>query len=84
VNCHDDMDCEKAFRLLDGYLDRSLNEEDRAQIEEHLNVCTRCACEYRCEETFVREVRAKLGRLQAPPELMDRIRAHLDQLASGS
>jgi hypothetical protein len=56
VNCHDDMDCEKAFRLLDGYLDRSLNEEDRAQ----------------------------LGRLQAPPELMDRIRAHLDQLASGS
>ena len=83
MDCHD-MNCEEAFRLLDGYLDRSLDADDRAQVEEHLNTCTRCACEYRCEETFVREVRAKLRRLQAPPDLMDRIRAHLDHLETGT
>lgn len=71
------MSCAEAFQRLDGYLDRVLSPEEQEEVQAHLEDCAQCACEYRYEEAFVREVRAKLDRLQAPPELMSKIRARL-------
>jgi anti-sigma factor (TIGR02949 family) len=71
------MTCAEAFARLDAYLDRTLSPEEQRDLESHLEACSNCSCEYQYEESFLREVRAKLNRLQAPPELMGKIRAKL-------
>ena len=71
------LTCAEAFERLDAYLDRTLTPGEAQELEGHLEACSECACEYRYEERFVREVRAKLNRLQAPPELMRKIRSKL-------
>jgi mycothiol system anti-sigma-R factor len=77
MNCEDPNKCKETLERLDSFLDRALTDEERHAVEAHLDECSRCACEYRYEESFVREVRQKLKRLHAPPELMDKIRAKL-------
>jgi anti-sigma factor (TIGR02949 family) len=74
------MTCADAFARLDAYLDRTLTPEEAQEVEGHLQACSECACEYRYEERFLREVRAKLKRLQAPPELMRKIRSKLGSM----
>lgn len=74
------MTCAEAFARLDAYLDRTLSDEEQSELEAHLEACSNCSCEYHYEESFVREVRAKLKRLQAPPELMGKIRSKLGSL----
>jgi anti-sigma factor (TIGR02949 family) len=78
MSCHDSDVCEEMFKRLDAYLDRALSEEERLEVEGHLHECAHCACEYRYEAAFVREVREKLKRLQAPPALMDKIKVKLE------
>lgn len=79
MNCEDPNKCRDTLDQLDSFLDRALSQEERLAVETHLEECSRCACEYRYEESFVREVRQKLKRLQAPPELMAKIRLKLEE-----
>jgi len=65
--------CEDAFRRLDDYVDRALSPDERERVEHHLEECEACAREYRFELGFVREVRDKLRRISAPPDLLERI-----------
>jgi anti-sigma factor (TIGR02949 family) len=67
------LTCEELFRRLDDYLDREVTEEDAVRVREHLEVCAVCAAEYRFEESVLRNVRDKLRRIAAPPDLMSRI-----------
>jgi anti-sigma factor (TIGR02949 family) len=69
--------CEDAFRRLDDYVDRALGEEERVKVEAHLAVCEACASEYRFENSVIREVRAKLNRIMAPTDLLERISIRL-------
>lgn len=69
--------CEDVFRRLDDYVDRALSAEERERVENHLAECEACAREYRFETGFVREVRAKLQRISAPSDLLDRISSRL-------
>jgi len=73
--------CEDAFRRLDDYLDRALTSDERAKVEAHLRECEACASEYRFESTFVDDVRAKLKRIMAPDELLERISEQLARAA---
>lgn len=73
--------CEETFRRFDDYLDRELTLEERALVEEHLEHCERCTREVRFEENVLREVRAKVARVAAPPGLLDRIRRTLAEAA---
>ncbi len=83
MNAPDRYTCEDVFRKLDDYLDRELTPDDLRRVEEHLATCARCASEHRFEETFLADVRRKVSRIEAPPDLMARISAHLASLKSG-
>ena len=42
--------CDKCEELLQGYLDRELTNDERAEAESHLQLCDYCARRYRFEE----------------------------------
>jgi mycothiol system anti-sigma-R factor len=77
VTVYEDL-CEKCEELMQPFLDRQLDESERAKAEEHLARCGYCARRYRFEETlrqFVRlacaepmppELKAKLAALRTP------------------
>lgn len=68
-------DCGKCERLLQGYLDRELTEQEVAEAEEHLNGCDYCRRRYRFEESLRQYVRTTAVE-RMPPGLM----AKLEQL----
>lgn len=71
--------CQESFDRLDDYLDRELTAEEMAIVRGHVLECERCAKEFACEETWIREVRGKLRRIDVPEALTARIRRALDQ-----
>lgn len=73
----DRLTCEDMFRRLDDFLDRELSAAEMEQVRQHLDNCARCASEYRFDESVLRQVRERLARVQAPPGLLDAIRARL-------
>ena len=60
--------CEKCEELLQPFLDRELNDEERAEAERHLDECTYCRKRYRFEEELRRFVRQAAVE-EMPPEL---------------
>ena len=70
--------CERCEELLQPFLDRELSDQERAQAEEHLDLCAYCRKRYRFEEAlrrFVRqaviedmrpELKTKLAELRTP------------------
>jgi len=69
-----DDPCEKCEEWMQPYLDRELDDTERAEAEEHLAGCGYCRKRYRFEEslrTFVRDVCAE----QMSPELKKKLAA---------
>lgn len=64
--------CEKCEELLQPFLDRDLNEEERAIAEEHLNLCAYCRKRYVFEEELRRFVRQAVSE-EMPPELKTKL-----------
>ena len=70
--------CDQCEELLQPYLDRELNDEERAEAERHLDGCSFCRKRYRFEvelRRFVRqavveemrpELKVKLSELRTP------------------
>jgi anti-sigma factor (TIGR02949 family) len=75
----DRYSCEETFRRLDDYLDRELTPHEMQLVGEHLEICALCASEYAFEESVLKQVRAKLKRVAAPPDLMAKIMRALGQ-----
>jgi anti-sigma factor (TIGR02949 family) len=73
-----DGDCGKCERLLQGYLDRELSEQEVAEAERHLDGCDYCRRRYRFEESLRVYVRTTAAE-RMPPGLM----AKLAQLRTG-
>jgi len=69
--------CHEAFRRLDDFVDRELPPEEMSLVSEHLETCAMCADEFEFEAVVLAEVRSKVQRISAPPDLMDRIRLRL-------
>ena len=66
--------CEKCEEVMQPYLDRALDEDERAEAEAHLAACGYCRKRYRFEESlriFVRQVCAE----EMPPELKQKLAA---------
>ena len=64
--------CDQCEELLQPFLDRELNEDERALAEEHLGLCEYCRKRYRFEEKlrmFVRQAASE----EMPPELKTRL-----------
>jgi anti-sigma factor (TIGR02949 family) len=64
--------CEKCEELLQPYLDRELDEAERASAEAHLAGCSYCRKRYRFEEHLRRFVRQATV-TQMPPDLKARL-----------
>jgi anti-sigma factor (TIGR02949 family) len=77
----DQFSCEETFRRLDDYVDRQLSPEDLRAIEDHLRLCDMCSREFVFEAGILHGVREKLGRLDAPPDLLARISARIARAA---
>ena len=60
--------CEKCEEVMQQFLDRDLNEEERAVAEEHLNLCAYCRKRYRFEADLRRFVRQAVTE-EMPPDL---------------
>jgi anti-sigma factor (TIGR02949 family) len=60
--------CDQCEELLQPFLDRELNETERAVAEEHLQLCDYCRKRYRFEEALRRFVRQAASE-EMPPEL---------------
>lgn len=74
--------CEEVFRRLDDYLDRELTSSERARVEEHLQFCAMCASEYRFEASFLIQVRDKIRRISAPPDVRGRLLGRIATLVA--
>ena len=73
-----EIPCEHCEQLMQPYLDRTLNDSERAEAEAHLDLCSYCRRRYRFEEhlrQFVRqaviepmspELKQKLAELRTP------------------
>ncbi|MFN0179676.1 MAG: anti-sigma factor family protein [Gemmatimonadales bacterium] len=72
------LTCEEVFRRLDDYLDRELTEAEMERVTVHLETCAQCAQEHRFEARVIAEVKAKLGRINAPDLLVRRIATALE------
>ena len=79
----DRYNCEQTFRRFNDYLDRELTPAEMAMVREHLEFCERCARELAFEGSVLREVRAKVSRIAAPPDLLARISRALDHAENG-
>jgi anti-sigma factor (TIGR02949 family) len=64
--------CEKCEELLQPFLDRELNDEERALAEEHLDMCSYCRKRYRFEEVLRRFVRQAASE-EMPPDLKTKL-----------
>jgi anti-sigma factor (TIGR02949 family) len=64
--------CERCEELLQPFLDRELSDQERAQAEEHLDLCAYCRKRYRFEEALRRFVRQAVTE-DMPPELKTKL-----------
>ena len=70
--------CEETFRRLDDYLDRELTPEELERVQAHMETCAFCAAEFAFEGDILDAVRAKLRRVSAPPDLLERVRRGIE------
>ena len=66
--------CLETVRRLDDYLDRTLSETERHEVEKHLETCDRCLQRFRFEAAVVEDLRMKLRRVTVPSGLESRLR----------
>jgi anti-sigma factor (TIGR02949 family) len=64
--------CERCEELLQPFLDRELSDQERAEAEEHLDLCAYCRKRYRFEEALRRFVRQAVTE-GMPPELKTKL-----------
>ena len=69
-----EIPCEHCEQLMQPFLDRVLNDWERAEAEAHLDLCTYCRKRYRFEAEFRQFVRLAVAE-PMPPELKARLAA---------
>jgi anti-sigma factor (TIGR02949 family) len=75
--------CAAILRRLDDYIDRELAPDEAALVERHIEDCLQCAGRLRFELGLMRQLRARLRRIDLPADLMARIRLRLEWEAAG-
>lgn len=71
------MNCIKARRRLDMYMDNELSLPENMEILEHLNLCRTCKDVYQAEEKLRGILKGELSEPQPPPGLAARIKGAL-------
>jgi anti-sigma factor (TIGR02949 family) len=68
------IDCEMAERRLHRYLDKELDEEQVAEVQQHLDACGNCRARFRFEAGLRRVVKQTARGETASARLMNRVR----------
>ena len=71
--------CKEALQRLDDYVDRELSPRETEMVKRHLRLCRECSRKFAFEADVIREVRAKLQRIAAPPDLLARVSQALSE-----
>ena len=66
-------DCDKCEEMMQPYLDRDLDDAQRAEAEGHLDGCSYCRRRYRFEVELRRFVRQSVVAEPMAPELKERL-----------
>ncbi len=74
------MNCDRARRLFNAAWDDELTQAEREWLDAHFAGCARCRAEYD-ELSRVLEMAAALPRVEAAPDLLDRVLARTRRLA---
>jgi mycothiol system anti-sigma-R factor len=69
-----DDPCEKCEEMMQPFLDRTLDDSERAEAEAHLESCGYCRKRYRFEESLRQFVRKACSE-EMPPELKRKLAA---------
>lgn len=72
--------CKETLARLDDYLDRELAPEEIRRVERHLKICHQCTRKFRFEKELLAQMRARLSRLETPPETWERITQALAEI----
>lgn len=65
--------CEEAVKRLNEYLSHELEPNEEDLLQAHLGQCKGCFEKFRFEETLLRTIRERIGQVQAPDALRQRI-----------
>ena len=76
------VDCHEFRRKLYHFQAGELPGNERRPLEEHVGRCESCARRLEFEDGFLRGLKGRLGRAQAPPELRVRVREALEREAA--
>jgi len=72
------VDCQEFQRCITAAVDRRLSDEDLRSFHEHAGTCFPCRNEFEVERVTKSVVRARVGMVQTPADLMERISDCLD------
>jgi anti-sigma factor (TIGR02949 family) len=65
--------CRDAFRRIHDYVDRELSPDELRRVREHLDVCARCAREFRFEAEVLASIRDALRRVEVPDRFREAV-----------
>ena len=65
--------CQEAVKRLNEYLSQELEPSEEELVKNHLSQCKGCFEKFHFEETLLRTIREKIGQVQAPTALRQRI-----------
>ncbi|HLK54988.1 MAG TPA: anti-sigma factor [Chthonomonadaceae bacterium] len=65
--------CKEALARLDDYLDRELSPEETKKVAQHLKICHACTDRFKFEAELIQGLRAKVQRIDLPPDLMENV-----------
>ena len=65
--------CKETLARLDDYLDRELTPEEMKKVKQHLKICHACTARFKFEAEMLQGLRAKIQRIDLPPDLMENV-----------
>jgi mycothiol system anti-sigma-R factor len=78
------VNCREAFAKLYEYLDKELGEDDKRQLEQHLEFCSDCLKKYELEEEFNKVIKQKICCQPDVTHLKNRVREQIDKIDASS
>lgn len=72
------LSCKETLARLDDYIDRELSPSESRIVARHLKICHHCAQRFAFETELVEGLRQRLSRIDAPADLLGKIRTSLD------
>lgn len=73
------LNCKDTIEKLYGYLDRQLNDDEAAEVREHLDNCQHCDDHLRFEENVLTRIHSACRETRTPSDLEERIRKACDE-----